>query len=717
MVLHSIWGHHLIRHATNNKALNNSQYAVPGQTCNNAVLNKVLFCDLSRQTLSPGILTNFDATAAFDRVIAGLSIITCKRLGLPLVAGYFMFNLLKNMHFHLVTGFGKSEDSFHNTENNVSGQGVLQGSSSAAPIFLLNSDVSLATYKEIGIGAKFSQPISGRTVTDHGVQFVDNTSQFLNVQGASLNSTSRDIDPSNLAALATNNAQAWSDCMWISGGQLNLDKFFYYAFNHTMDYKSNSIKCSTLQLNDEITIKNRDLSTHILTGVPPNEARRTLGVMLSPDGNGDTQIKITLKKAKEYFGKFINGTLPQCLKWIAVTSVIEPSIIYLLVTSSFSSRDFQPIGSITSQMKCLALGFSRKFPRAILHGPMLLGGIGIPSTSQKNTKDRLNYFLFNVRRRSTISEKIGISLIYSQIDLGSNSPMFDLPYESYGHLVTPSFCVQLWSELEPKGLLLRPSAGTYWTPTLLFKIDQFIMDIVILHYDPTQSAMINKCRIYLHLFSICNLLIMGTDTIHPAYLEGHRSSSRKSTITWPAIPRPPQRYWALWNDFITRYAVPIIQTTSLPWNTISEYHFHPVFYKHRFSTGLYTIDDELTRFKLKLPKHHKKQLLYVNVPYKCPLSFNKDDFYSVDTHCHNKGISYLGKWISPNSNSLSHMPPSLSHRFSNLHPSLHQICGSVILPLDNGEKLISQIRQNKLIFGSSDASFKNGPATHAWIIA
>jgi hypothetical protein len=43
---------------------------VPGQTCNNAVLNKVLLFDLLCQTLSPVVLTDSDATMAFDRVIA-----------------------------------------------------------------------------------------------------------------------------------------------------------------------------------------------------------------------------------------------------------------------------------------------------------------------------------------------------------------------------------------------------------------------------------------------------------------------------------------------------------------------------------------------------------------------------------------------------------------------------------------------------------------------
>jgi len=75
-ILHVIWGHHLIPHATSKKAMDAAQYALPGQTCNNAVLHKNLFLDLSCQTLTPGVKTDFDVTAAFDQVLSGISIIT-----------------------------------------------------------------------------------------------------------------------------------------------------------------------------------------------------------------------------------------------------------------------------------------------------------------------------------------------------------------------------------------------------------------------------------------------------------------------------------------------------------------------------------------------------------------------------------------------------------------------------------------------------------------
>jgi hypothetical protein len=92
-------------------------------------------------------LFDYDATAAFDRVLGGLSVVTCQRVGLPRSAGLFMFYLLHHMSFHLITGFGCSVIEFKNITDNVIGQGVLQGSSSAAPIYIINSDISLTAYK------------------------------------------------------------------------------------------------------------------------------------------------------------------------------------------------------------------------------------------------------------------------------------------------------------------------------------------------------------------------------------------------------------------------------------------------------------------------------------------------------------------------------------------------------------------------------------------
>jgi hypothetical protein len=290
-VLHTIWGHRLIRHAMNHKLLNADQYAIPGQTCNNAVLNKILFLDLSHQTLSDGILTDYDTTATFDRVIAGLSIVTCQRVGLPRIAGYFMYDLLKHMSFNLITGFGSLSRSFHNTQDGTTGQGVLQGSSSAAPIYILNSDISLTAFQKIGTGTAFTHPITKQIASDRSVQYVDNTSQFLNPLGISNKHNCPAEEASSMMPdIARKNAQTWADIQHISGGQLNTGKCYYYAFQNKINYKNNKIICSDLKFNTPISINYNDTCTTEIPQIKSSKGRRTLGAIISPNGSSKAQL-------------------------------------------------------------------------------------------------------------------------------------------------------------------------------------------------------------------------------------------------------------------------------------------------------------------------------------------------------------------------------------------------------------------------------------------
>lgn len=134
--------------------------------------------------LSPGIMIDYNASAAFDRVLGGLALITCLRVGCPFTAGLFMYQLLKVMSFHCITGLGKSFNSFsNNDDSSQTGQGILQGSSSIMPIYTLCSNVSLQAYRKVGIDASFTNPLDDKTINEHVIQYVDDKTQFVCLLG------------------------------------------------------------------------------------------------------------------------------------------------------------------------------------------------------------------------------------------------------------------------------------------------------------------------------------------------------------------------------------------------------------------------------------------------------------------------------------------------------------------------------------------------------
>lgn len=146
--------------------------------------------------------------------------------------------------------------------------------------------------------------------------------------------------------------------------------------------------------------------------------------------------------------------LPQKERWIATQTVIDPSVTYPIVNSYFMDNEIRPLEAILSSLQCSALGLNRHFPRALLHGSTLLGGLGLPTAKQKATRDRVNYFLFNMHNLSTISKKFSSSIIFIQLEIGTFSHFFSSDFQCYGHLATPTYCVQIWRETQPHGVTL-----------------------------------------------------------------------------------------------------------------------------------------------------------------------------------------------------------------------------------------------------------------------
>jgi hypothetical protein len=146
------------------------------------------------------------------------------------------------------------------------------------------------------------------------------------------------------------------------------------------NFKSNKITYRKLCSNHNIKIispKNRQWQ--YVKQLNPTDARRTLGAILAPDGSSSGQLKHTLLKVKEFYTKFKLASLTNKAKWIAYISVLLPEILYLVMATLYTEADIRPLHSIMDQLACHALGLNKHFPRSILHGPLHLGGLGLPS--------------------------------------------------------------------------------------------------------------------------------------------------------------------------------------------------------------------------------------------------------------------------------------------------------------------------------------------------
>jgi hypothetical protein len=102
-----------------------------------------------------------------------------------------------------------------------------KGSSSTAPIYNINSDVSLAAYKQIAKGSCFSHPISGELLKDYATHYVDDKTEMVNKMGMHDHMKPSSDSHQDLFEAANANTTAWNQILWVSGGSLNTSKCFY----------------------------------------------------------------------------------------------------------------------------------------------------------------------------------------------------------------------------------------------------------------------------------------------------------------------------------------------------------------------------------------------------------------------------------------------------------------------------------------------------------
>jgi len=130
-------------------------------------------------------MINNDGQVAFDRVLPALSIVTCRRLGLPDTTAKFIFKLLWNMEFQVGTGLGISASSYGaNDDPSNPGQGSGQGMGSRPMLHGASSDITLSIYRHNASGANFQHPSGTEPPrTDYITQYMDDVTQFLNKSG------------------------------------------------------------------------------------------------------------------------------------------------------------------------------------------------------------------------------------------------------------------------------------------------------------------------------------------------------------------------------------------------------------------------------------------------------------------------------------------------------------------------------------------------------
>jgi len=130
------------------------------------------------------------------------------------------------------------------------------------------------------------------------------------------------------------------------------------------------------------------------------------------------------------------------------------------------------------------------------------------------------------------------------LELGLLGPLFTHSYESYGHIVTPTWLSHLWSFLCEHNIQVHLGLQSLSTNCTN---NRFLM-LSFYHngFDGKQLLLLNKCHLFLRVTTLSDISSGDGTKIIPDILSGQTNPNMRYSYTWPEQADPGVRAWAMW---------------------------------------------------------------------------------------------------------------------------------------------------------------------------
>ena len=498
-------------------------------------LNKRLTFDLMRQLKKPGALCSNDAKSCYDRVVHSIASISMQRLGVPQEPIVSMFTTIQNLEHCIRTAYGDSAATFSGQLWAVPMHGLGQGNGAGPAIWGVVSTPVLQLLHAEGYGAFFRASISGTELSFVGYAFVDDT-DLVTIPAAHASSH-------EVAQKMQDMLDLWEGGIRATGGAIVPEKSHWYLVN--FKWKNDVWRYATTdETPAELYVRDSNGQRKKLERLSIGEAQRTLGVRLAPDGNSVREIEYLLGKAKEWRERIRTGHLPRHLVWESLQTTILKTLQYPTPATTLSKAQCDSIMSPLLQAGLPCAGISRNFPRVLVYGPTKFQGLGVTSLYTTQGLEHIERLVkFGTSMKHLTGKILRHSLEALKMELGTNGSVFSLPYETWGPLATESWLKFTWHFLAEHEMRISDGVAEF---TLCREHDSLLMDnFVAAGYTGETLRTLNRCRLYLRVVMMSEVINGGGSKLRPEMLEGTKPKE-SSTYEWPVQGKPSAKGWKLW---------------------------------------------------------------------------------------------------------------------------------------------------------------------------
>ena len=240
---------------------------------------------------------------------------------------------------------------------------------------------------------------------------------------------------------------------------------------------------------------------------------------------------------------------------------LHPSRHYLRVRSNeFYKRRMSTTAKKISPILYNSFRVHRHASRIPLYTPKSLGGYGVINIYHLQGYEKTKFYIMHRRRRDTTGQLLQIGTRYTQFELGTSTPFWNLRYAQYKFFITETWITHIWYYLDSCSTKLIEI--DFWNYKLPRINDFYIMHIVhSTNLSTEQKQMFNQTRMYMKIISASDLIDDKTGILKDNVLGCRKPMT--SRYGFPYIKKFPKSWLVLWDSIIMSIILPKIQSLPL----------------------------------------------------------------------------------------------------------------------------------------------------------
>jgi len=526
--------------------IHQSQWSTRNQNCTSAILSKTINLEYSRITKAPTGWIENDAKGCFDRIIPSIAVINCRRYGAPKNGCQTLAKIWNGLKHSIKTSHGISTSTYHAGPGEYHA-GAGQGSCLAPLIWSTISTQILEITEEVPHRVTVLHANNLDSISSQSEAYVDDTSFMVNL----VHQANRDPieDSKVIAEQITKVSQIAEKTLYASGGALELSKCAWYSLTWKWDPKG----VAHLQVNTDtpadvlLTSGGNLRDTVKIPRLNPNQASKTLGCYIAPNGSSTTQVQVLLKKAEQFKRVMTAPSVSKVDAYILYRVFFFPATSFPLGVSQISNKDLKKIESRYMTPTKRQLGFRKTSSNAIFYGPRSKGAFELPSLIEFQERQHLRMLCGHLRANDHVGKAIINTISMLQLESGLTMPFLNTPYK-YSQWVTEGWLKECWRILDKYKLQIH--SQHWWTPPTLREHDQGFMKTIADRgkFEAWQLRQINRCRMYLKITTISDIASPCGTKLHNLRVNQSPTPVEDSKFNWPTQECPEPRYWKIWRS-------------------------------------------------------------------------------------------------------------------------------------------------------------------------